>query len=205
METAHITTRFERLSDANLDILARRVIASLTANEYFSDPQPPLQAVLEQQQRFAQLLVPAKDGSRLAASQKNDARQLLVDMLKELGRYVQYAGKGKKSILLSSGFELAKEPAGHIELEQPADIQIEGSARGEISISLGRCKGARSYIYQLAPDPLAPDSRWESAPSTRRGHTFAGLASGQRYWLRVVAVGTNEQSIASEAHAWVAQ
>lgn len=205
METAQITFSFDRYADAKLDVFARKVVASLTANEYFPDPQPGIALASGQQQAFAQALDAAQGGGRLQVAKKNDARALLIDMLKQLGQYVQYMGKGQKSILLTSGFDLAKERSSFIELEQPSDIRLEGSARGEISIQLNPGKGTHSFIFQIAPDPLTPASHWESAASTRSRHTFTGLASGQRYWLRAVAVGTNEQSVTSEAHTWVAQ
>jgi len=46
-------------------------------------------------------------------------------------------------------------------------------------------------------DPLTADSVWVGETITERQHTFNNLKSVAKYWFRVIAIGTNRQTVYS--------
>ena len=64
MNKKKISIALYRLSDANLQVKAGHIIDSLTNNEYFTIPTPPLSEVRAALQDFSTAIAKAKDGSR---------------------------------------------------------------------------------------------------------------------------------------------
>jgi len=63
-------------------------------------------------------------------------------------------------------------------------------------------RGARIYKVQLSADTVSPPANWtDKANPTRSKCTLAGLTSGQKLWVRVKAIGANDEGPWSDV-AW---
>ena len=70
------------------------------------------------------------------------------------------------------------------------------------------CHGVKnriSYSHQITTDPLTADSAWTTISTTSKEHAFANLATGTKFWARIIAVGTKDQVSYSEPLSRITQ
>ena len=124
---------------------------------------------------------------------KRACRTALEVVLLQLGRYVMYVANGNQEMLVSSGYDLARQPEPSV-LQEPGVLTVsQGISSGRLVASLDKVEGAYGYLYQITPDPLLPQSNWNSMPLNRSTGIFENLTPGQKYWIRVAAVGSGSQ------------
>lgn len=75
----------------------------------------------------------------------------------------------------------------------------------ELVFSFRRVKGAKSYIYQYAPEPITDNTVWQSKTGTTTSVILTQLKSCIRYQCRVVAVGVRKQQVISDCVGRVVQ
>jgi hypothetical protein len=144
-------------------------------------------------QEYIAALSAAGGRDRVLVSIKDDKKAALQALLMELANYVTQTAKGDKTLLLASGFDINADksasqktgPALLVELDKP----------GQVTIRIKRVSRARVYIHQYTPDPITPQSVWTSENSKNAAHTFKGLESGARLWLRIIVVDQKGESI----------
>jgi hypothetical protein len=105
MSTPKVSLGFANLPDANLDAFTENVVRSLTGSTVYTTPVPPLTVVTPALTAFTTALAAAAGGGKAATAAKNDARENLLALLRQLAAYVQGACHNDLAILLSSGFE----------------------------------------------------------------------------------------------------
>src|SRR3569833_4432082 len=110
MKKRRLKVGWSRLSDSEFRTFAKSVLLKMTDNDNFPTPQPTLVVVGGDIADFDTALGNAKDGSKQQTSIKNDKRAALDATLKQLAAYVELVANDDETILLSSGFELVKEP-----------------------------------------------------------------------------------------------
>ena len=74
-----------------------------------------------------------------------------------------------------------------------------------MDLKFAKVPGSRSYVYQIALEPVTSDADWKNFAGTRRKYSFTGLVSGQRYFVRVLAIGSGNQAVYSAVVSRVAQ
>ncbi|WP_243349413.1 fibronectin type III domain-containing protein [Parabacteroides sp. FAFU027] len=198
MSRPKILNNLEKLNDSALSTMAQHIINSLTGNSYFPALTPSLDEVTTVKKEFDDSLIAAQTGDRVKIAIKNEKRTNLIDILHRLARCVEMVANGNRSILLSSGFEVSKERSSTTELEIPENLKImDGNASGEIYVCCDSVQGARSYVFEYTLDPLANESSWTSQTTTKSEFIIKGLIPGKKYWVRVIAIGSNDQRTVS--------
>ena len=193
---------FKTSRDSELAKTGNRVFGGLTNNSFF--PDTTLVKVLEKDvQDFQLSLNVSADGGRTSIAVKNAKRQALITTLTQLAYYVMQVSKGNKEMLLSSGFDLAKEKGESISMSAIANVVVETGQPGEASIQVKKVTGARSYMHQYTTEQPTVTTAWTSETSAHRKHKFDGLKSMGLYWFRVVAIGINGQQMISDPVARV--
>lgn len=188
-----IKFHFSRYTDSDLETKAGAILQSMTGNPHFPSPIPTLAELQTALSNYSAALVNAADLGRLNVATKNECRQVLELLLGQLALYVMYIANGNAVILTSSGYSLAKEPEP-VPLENPGSITLSnGITSGQLVASVKAVTGAKSYLHQITPDPVSPTSQWVSSASSSRKKVYNNLQPGQKYWVRIVAVGTEEQ------------
>ena len=153
---------------------------------------------------FRAALVTAQNGGRMEIAEKNKSRKLLQDKLHQLGGYVTFTANGDKTILISSGFSLVKEPLPRPQIEAPQKLVVtNGTNPGEMLVKVTAVKGARSYYHEYTPDPLTESSQWVHEVNSQSKFVFKGLQSGKKYWFRSAVIGTRSQKAYSREVASV--
>jgi hypothetical protein len=101
---------------------------------------------------------------------------------------VQGLAKTDPSIVAAMGLT-QRTPRETIKaLLAPAGLQIRTSKANVDSLVWDRVPGARVYVMQYSPDP-ATDASWITLFGTGRRRKLSVLAHGQKYVLRVMALG----------------
>ena len=192
-----IVLSFKGSRDSELAKKGSHILSSIKGNSFFPDTTL-VQALEKCLQEFQAALDAAGDGSRKLISIKDDKRLALEEVLTELAFYVSRISKGDKSMLLSTGFDLAKERGISAPLSPFKKVAVETNQPGEASIIASRVVGARAYIHQYIIDPPNANTAWVSETTAHRKHTFKGLKPAVAYWFRVVAIGLYGQSVTSD-------
>jgi hypothetical protein len=192
-------TNFASLSDSGLESKTQLILSSLTGNANFPTPTPTLAALQTAFDVFQAALVKAGTGNRVDIAEKNEAREVLVNLLRLLCAYVNLTANGNRAMLLSSGFNISKDREPSI-ITKPENLKIEnGLSSGELLLSVSAVKGAYAYLHEYTTDAtLAPQS-WVSSTTTASKALLDNLQPGTLYYCRVGAVGANGQLLYSDA------
>lgn len=205
MRNPRLKTDFTRLTDSQMEIKAQGIVSAMTGNAFFPAPQPALAAVSDAITDYSTALSRAQTGDRIQIALKKDKREALEQLLARLSSYVTLTAGSDEAAMVSSGFDLAKEPGNKLPIEAPENFLVHfGTNSGEMVSSVNRVIGARAYVHEYTPDPVAPNSEWNKQFSTRCKFTFTGLVPGQKYWFRVAAIGPREQIAYTHAQVTMA-
>lgn len=167
MKKPRLKTNFTRLTDALMEIKAQAIVSAMTGNASFPAPLPALALVSDAITGDAAALSRAQSGDRIQIAFKNEKRHTLAQLLTRLAAYVTLAADGDEAIMMSSGFDLAKEPANTAPIGTPGNFLVNfGLNRGEMVSSVDRVIGARSYVHEFTPDPIVPGSEWNKQFTT---------------------------------------
>jgi len=96
-------------------------------------------------------------------------------------------------MLLASGFEISADTV--IPQKEPPKLRVELGMPGQVTTRVNRVTKARAYVHQYTADPLTPQSVWISETTLKPVHTFAGLESASKVWLRVIIIDRYGNSI----------
>lgn len=192
-----VVKSFKRLSDANLLAFGNNVTVSMAAAiDIFPTPIPSLESISDALGEFEELIQTASGRDKVQVQLKNQSRFNLLMMLSQLADYVNSITT-EAAQLVQSGFELNKVPTP-VTLEAPTRmVLLDGPNNGELILKFRRAKGALSYLHQYTTDALLPEDGWVSIPSSTTTYTFKGLTRGTTYYVRSVAVGSNQQTVNS--------
>jgi hypothetical protein len=206
MRVEKITTGFAKLSDGDFEKKATSIVTSMTGNDNFTKPVPALATVSSAIDDYSSALAAAQTRDRVQIAIKTEKRNALTAILRNLAAYVSFTANGNKSVMVSSGFDLAKEPVSAGPMQVPANFKAGiGTNVGQAVTTVSRVAGVKAYNHQCTADPLTLTSVWAGNYSTLRTFTFEGLDSGKKYWFRVEVIGKNGQVVYTDPVAVIIQ
>ena len=178
---------FGRLSDTELDNFAQGVIDAMTGNTAFPTPPVTLANLQTAQDDFTARMAAAQTGGLADTAAKNNSRQTLITMLRDVAAYVQIKCNNDPAILLSSGFQMQSTNRAQVELAQPQSLSLKNGAAGQLIGRVDPVKSASMYEGRIKPI----DGDW--LPSVFTGDSqhiiFNGLTRGKDYTAQVRALG----------------
>lgn len=206
MALLRITNGFDRMSDLDFLGKVRYIVAEMNANiANFPVPDPPLATVSTLAADFEAAINAAASGGSYEKLVRDSKKAGLIDTMHDLSAYVLYTAKGDRLVAESSGFTIAKDPAPQPPIYKPVGIVLlDGPNAGEMQLVFSKVPGARSYMYQVTQD-TSDETKWTTVCGTVRKNLFTGLESGKKYYVRVAALGTNNQVVYSDVFARVVQ
>ena len=111
--------------------------------------------------------------------------------------YVNTVSQGNFNELSSSNFKQAKQKEP-VRLVAPFIKSVNQGDNACILVAvIDPIKGAKALNRQIVNNPITDTTEWETYGDTRTKFEFANLEQGQKYWIRVVAVGSNGQFVQS--------
>ena len=191
-----IVNGFDHMADAKLLGRANSIVESLSSN--FASA-PGLPALITARDTFSAAMATAAEGSKYEKVLRNQRKENLVQELHTMSAYIMYISAGDYEIASGSGFSFAKPPSPSPAAVPAQDQQLEnGINTGELAYNFKPVPGAKSYVYEVTADPIAPASNWNPVTGTKSKYLFTGLESGKRYWCRVTAIGVHGAPAVSE-------
>jgi hypothetical protein len=177
--------------------LIGRVLENMKNNASFPNPSPAVAEVEKKAIDYQLALNVAGRSDRTLSSAKNDRKAELTGMLSSWDDYVTATSNGDKTMLLSSGFDIAGLKNQSQELLPIEQMDVKIGPIGQAIVSVKKVPGARMYAYQCTPDPVTPESVWTTETTSDRENTFTNLNSIAKYWFRVIAYGRGKQTVTS--------
>jgi hypothetical protein len=185
---------FRKYSEPNLLAIAYSTTHSIADNGDFPDLLPLLPPIQQTAEQFQVAVTNARLGDTLKIMIKNDLKEKLITLLRELGELVEKKSNGDELTLIRSGFILAKPPR-EATLQKPEEFEVlPGKINGQIILQIKRVKGAKAYLYQYTRDPLTDNNQWESITSTKRKIVISDLPLGVKFLFQVVAIGSHNKA-----------
>lgn len=188
-----IKLNFSRYTDANFLAKARHILAKLTGNANFPSPTPTLVALSDSIDAFSLKFTAALELGKDNVADKNKARVELNDLLVELGLYVMFVANGDETILISSGYDLAKDPS-LVSLKPAGPLVIgNGPIPGSVQSTVKRPEGGKIFIHQYSSQLPSEGSLWEEVSVSVSRYVHTNLLRGKEYWFRVIVKGARGQ------------
>lgn len=194
METAKVSKTFSsnKYNDDALGIKAQHIIACLTGNTRFANPDPTLATVQTACSAFTTSVAKALNGTKQDTADKRAKRISLEDLLQKLADFVQRTSLGAEVSILSSGFDICKKPSFVGMLARPENFKLKiGSNKGSMELICDAVANAHFYEFEYTQTPINADSLWIKRTSTKRSILIEGLQSGTEYAFKVAAGGSS--------------
>jgi hypothetical protein len=189
---------FNRGRDGDLVNESGKVIQDMTKNvALFPNPNPTVAELMKVTEEYRVALYNAQGKDTVMVSIKNDIRAVLRTMLTQLAEYVTSVAKGDRTVLLASGFTLARAKGEVTSLKPINKLVVDTETPEQAVLRVTKVKGARAYVYQYTTGAVGSESQWVSRTITEHSCTISGLQPGVKYAFRVIAIGPGEQSVYS--------
>lgn len=185
---------YSAMSDTDIVVRGTAIVTGLTGNSKFPNSPVDLAALKTDIDSLSALMAEALDGSKKVIAQKNKQREVVIQKLRLLGRYVDVTSDGDMTVFTTSGFQpasTAKAPPAPLPLPVVQSVD-HGAVSGEIVVQVLKVKGAKSYeIRYGAVVNGAPPSSWTSKaiPGVKPPAGISGLTPGTLYAFQVRALG----------------
>jgi hypothetical protein len=193
MKTPKISLSFSKYPDAGMLAKSQLILSKMSGNANFPDPVPGLGTVEDAIDSYNTALTAAMKLGTDNVALKNAARLVLENVLRELGRWVMFIANGNITILLSSGYDLNKEPEPAY-ITAPTVITVSnGINSGSLVAKTPRVPGANGYVHQITDTLPGNDTAWTSTATSTSRFVHTELEPGKQYWLRIAATGSKQQ------------
>ncbi len=178
-------------SDAELIKSTHIILAAMTDNPSYPNPTPGLDIVTAALSEFTTAVANAADGGMTLTAIKNQKREALAALLRNLASYVTITCDGNLATLLSSGFPAQKSQRTPATIPvAPTDLIVSlGILSGELDADIPPVYGAATYNWQLFA-ATAPTLILQREQTTGGRTAFKGLTPGVIYGIQVNAVGS---------------
>lgn len=200
-----ILAKYKRDRDSDLTTTGMRVVEKMKINKSnFPNTPAALDTLEKLLPEYHDSVVNAKGRDREMVSNKKAKKAAVIALLTELANYVTLICNGNETLLLSSGFDIT---GGSIQQPMSAiqKLEVELGPPGVLTTRVKRVAGARAYMHQYTTETPTSETVWIIEGSTQAFHTFSGLKSGVKYWLRVVALGLAGQTVYSPVESRIIQ
>jgi len=192
MTQLRVLLNFASASDHELEERAMTVHAGLYGKPAYPTPPVSQADLMTAITNFSTALAAAEVGGPADTAEKNNMREILIGLLRQLANYVQDNHGNNLATLLESGFEAASTNNTSVPLETPAITDILNGISGQLILRVEPVDNARGYTarYALIGENGAPGP-WIGTVffnSTRRME-INGLTPGGNYVFEVCAMG----------------
>lgn len=196
MSQLRVLLSFAKASDHALEETANSVHTKLYGNAVY--PSPPVTALDLQAAitAFTLAIAAADQGGPEDTADKNEKREVLIELLRKLAEYVQEKHNNILSDLLSSGFEAVSTNRAAVPLETPSIKDIVNQHTGQLKVRIQTVPNARAYEVRYAL--IAPDGTpgaWMDGGifTDSRQLIVPGLTPGANYLFAVRGIGGSTQ------------
>lgn len=187
MPNYRVSYGFIKLSDDALPGFSLNVETGLTGNAALPTPPVPVAALTAARLDFELKLEATRNGGPMQTVEKNDAREVLLDLLRQDASYVQTQTSKDLAALLSSGYNAVSTNRTQSPLPKAGIASLQNDNNSLLVLDIDPMLNARSWEVQVKNGT----GGWMSFgvfAYTRR-ITIPALTPGQPYSTQVRAVG----------------
>ena len=191
MKKDRIVLDFVRIPVAQKTEFGKGVISKMKNNPKFATPDVTVDELEAKNTLLETRSVAALSGGKEATALMHQTEDEWNDLMRKMAKYVDRIADGDDTIILSAGFNLAKQPAPSLRPEFSVEL---GEKSGSVIIRRQAADGAKSYIWQyyVGETPAANDADWVTAQVTSKASVeLTGLTPKTTYWFRSSAVTPN--------------
>jgi len=193
------------LNALNTVLLGQNIQTNLNGNLTFTTPNPPLAdlvTALAATTARINAVTNAQTALDQALTERDTELEVLRAILTNLGAYVQNVSGGDEALIISAGMptKSGREP---IFVGQVENLRLTASNEsGEVFADWKRVVGRSIYKVQISLDTGAPVN-WAPKLDTTKTKCSLNhdLVSGTKVWVRVKAIGPNNEGPWSDV-AW---
>lgn len=191
MSNSKVKLGLARRNDEDLLVFSRTVVTNMTGNANFPTPTPALADVTAAADAFETAIEAAAGGGVVLTEQKNVARATLLELMRQLGYYVQSASEGDKEKILTSGMDVARTPTPIGQLPAPGNLLTRFSDfSGVVDLDWDSVYGSTLYTVEINETDPNEEKAWTPVHSTTKSKaSISALEPGTFYWFRVRANG----------------
>jgi hypothetical protein len=188
-----LSRKYRQLLNGNLVTFAGHVSASLTGNVNFPTPVPTLAAFDATLEAYSTACKNYQKGNILTATVRDETRTTLLEALDLLANYVELTAEFKEGTLVTSGFDLVKEPAKRPVPSVPVILDItDGVKSGQIKLKVNSdFVNNFTALYKVTGSDVQPQYKFGE---TKRTITIDGLEAGKYYSFQVSAANASGES-----------
>ena len=183
-----LNSGFSHLKDEELDNKVESIIAALTGNANFPNPNPTLAVITGSLTAFKNAQAMPKGAAR--DTQIAATRLTLAKQLDQLARNLELTPDVTDAKLATTGFDLrSPRTLTGVPVDAPANVRAKITGiTGEVKVLCDGVNRAKSYHVQYS---LEPNGDWADGGifGNSRSMKVAGLQRGKDYRLRVRAIG----------------
>ena len=193
MPHLRVSLAFTKAPDHNVEETAGHVSAGLFGNAAFPAPPVTKAALDAANTAFSAAITAQATGGKAVTADKNNKRDTLVSLLRQLASYVQMKHNDDLAVLLSSGFEAVATAHPPAVLIAPTITDIINGASAQLIIHVAAMKNVRMFKARYAAigagGVLGP---WlDGGLHTDSRHiAIGGLTPGTTYTFQVQVVGS---------------
>jgi fibronectin type III domain protein len=191
MAQLRVLLGFTNAPDHSLEETAGAVIAGMTGNAAYPSPPVTIDTLKGALADFTAAIAAQAQGGTQATADKNNKRDVLVGLLRQLAGYVQQNCKNDLATLLSSGFEAVSTSRTQSPLDNPAIVSIDNGNTGQLLVKVTPIANAKCYEVRYCIAGAQPP-QWQSGGlfTNSRSMPVNGLTPGTTYTFRVRAIST---------------
>ena len=182
-------------TDSNDYVLveAKTVVSSMTDNEYFGLPIPPMVEVALGVETYENALIKARQTkSTQDMEAKKVAKLNLQNLLSRLANYVNLIADGDVAKLESSGFQLNKPRQAIGILDAPHAITLSSVRTGQVDIKIDKVENASGYLVMYRE---MGEDIWHNELLSKTTGTIKNLKSVARYEFKTAATSSASSSL----------
>jgi hypothetical protein len=170
-----------------LDAFTENIIKCMTGNTHYATPIPPIPAVSTGLASFTTALAAAAGGGKVLTAAKNEQRENLLAILRQLAAYVQGACGNDLAWLLSSGFSATSNNRSQTPLAQPAILGITNGTSMALTLNVEPVANAKAYGVRHSTTA----GTWLDGGTYTQARRIVvpGLTPGLVYTFQVRAIG----------------
>ena len=192
MSQLRVLLGFTNAPDHSVEETTGSVNDNLYGNPAYPSP-PVAQAALQSALGdFDAAIAAQAQGGTAATADKNNKRDALVALLRQLAGYVQENCGNDLAKLLSSGFEAVSTSRAQSPLDPPVIRALDNGNSGQLLVRVGPVQNAKCYeVRYAAPGGGGVPGPWQSGGlfTNSRSMPLNGLTPGTNYTVQVRAVG----------------
>ena len=187
MKKEHVVLDFVKIPFAHKIEVGRNVESQMKLNPNFATPDVPYIDMKAGTDLLETRYMVFLSGGKVETALLHQADDAWVNNMRTQAYYVDRIANGDSAVILSSGFNLAKQPSPSVRPEFSVEL---GEMSGSVVLRRQKVDGARSYIWQCFMGEFpANETDWINAQVTSQVSVIlTGLLPMNKYWFRVAVV-----------------